>query len=164
MEGVILKVFVSYSLKDMAWVAGLGDWLRSIGDVEVFVSEYETPAGAVLVDEIKGKIDWCDVFLVLLSSNSARSEWVQQEIGYAIACHKYVIPLTVEPGALPQGMIKGIRAVDLSKDSEVASLQLYQALESLKVQEANRRALLILGGIILGLATAIMVGKDSENS
>lgn len=147
-----LKVFVSYSSKDMAWVAGLREWLHTVGGLEVFVSEYETPAGAVLVDTIESRINWADVFLVVLSSNSATSEWVQNEVGYAVAQEKQIIPIIVEHGALPGGMIRGVRAVDVSRDTDVASRQLYEALERLKVEAANRRGLLVLGGIILGLA------------
>jgi len=154
-----LKVFVSYSSKDLAWVANLREWLDSIKDLEVdlFVSEYDTPSGASLIDTVKSHIDQADVVLVVLSSNSAQSIWVQQEIGYANGVYRtrgkpVTIPIVIEGGVLPDGMIQGVRAVDVSRDTEVASRQLYEALERLKVEAANRRGLLVLGGIILGLA------------
>jgi hypothetical protein len=64
-------------------------------------------------EKLKKMIRDADVFLVLLTSTSAKSAWVNQEVGYALAHEKHIWPLAIESDVSPIGMLAGLQAYSL---------------------------------------------------
>lgn len=148
------KVFISHSTRDQGLVISLANLLSKYG-VEVFVAEWYLAPDERLDKKVFGRITNSDCVVVLLTQNGIRSNWVQQEIGYALSAgfgkDKPLIPL-VE---------KGIESKDLGalQDKDYIEYNPYWPQEalirtstyvrSLKLRkEEQEKALLIAGGII----------------
>ena len=74
-------VFVSHSTDDFELVNKLARAMGRIG-IRPFLSEYYMSAGAETAKKIKDAIQDCNCFVPILTKNSIRSQWVNQEIGY----------------------------------------------------------------------------------
>jgi len=84
-------VFVSYARQDQTYVEELASYLRSQGfDVWTDAAIY---GGAQWLDSIVQKIDSCAAYIVVMSPEARRSQWVQREILRAQAQKKQIMPL-----------------------------------------------------------------------
>jgi len=86
-----LKVFISHSTADMDIVYELYTWLWGEG-LEAYVAELYPAPGIPLPSKVAGAIDSCDCLIAFLTADGNRSEFVQQEIGYALGRRKFVVP------------------------------------------------------------------------
>ncbi|MBX6722762.1 MAG: toll/interleukin-1 receptor domain-containing protein, partial [Dactylosporangium sp.] len=84
-------VFISYSRRDRPYVELLDTHLAGAGVAVWFDERIEY--GQAWTAEISDKLDNCAAVLVIMTPESARSEWVDREITYARQNHKPVIPL-----------------------------------------------------------------------
>ena len=89
--------------------------------------------------------------VVLLTRNGIRSNWVQQEIGYAIRAGKPIIPLVekeVDPKVL--GALQGKDRIEYDPlQPQGALIKASTYVKSLKLKkEEQEKALLIAGGIL----------------
>jgi hypothetical protein len=104
-------VFLSHSEQDEQLIARIHDALSKLG-LEVYVEEYESAYGEDIVNCVSDAIERSNYFLVVLTEKSIKSQWVNQEIGYAYALEKDIIPVRVgeihHTGMV--GNIKGIKA------------------------------------------------------
>lgn len=89
------EVFMSHSFHDKEWVQYIADHLRRI-DIQPYLFEYDIQPGRYHAEKVKESIDRCDSMIVLITKNSQFSPYVNNEIGYADAKEKLIIPL-VEP-------------------------------------------------------------------
>src|SRR5262249_1931475 len=62
------------------------------------------------------------LFLPFITATSAERPWLHQEIGFAMALGKPVLPVTL--GAVPVGLINGIQALQLREDLSDAAAKL----------------------------------------
>ena len=99
-----MTVFISYSRKDEALVHFLAYVLEN-GGIKCRVDR-NLPTGQQFDAELRTMIKEVDLVLVLLSERSLRSQWVNQEIGFATALGKVVYPLVVERNVAPDGLLK----------------------------------------------------------
>jgi len=109
-----LKVFVSYSSKDMSTVTQITKELEAL-DIDVFVAEDSIKPGENINVSIIKNIKDRDMFILLWSKNSSESDYVKQEIGIAKGADKQIIPFVLDDGiALPEFIkdIKYIRAYE----------------------------------------------------
>ena len=87
------KVFIShatYADGNLAnWIAEALDRLH----IRAFVYERYQIGGRNRFDTIRMMIQACPYFLVILTSEGIASQWVNQEIGYAIALRREPIPV-----------------------------------------------------------------------
>ncbi len=91
------KVFLSHSEADAALTQRICDTLDRL-HIRTFVYEYYPKGGANRFETIKTEIKGTEYFLVLITSNGLQSQWVNQEIGYAVGVGKTPIPiLEVDP-------------------------------------------------------------------
>lgn len=113
------KAFLSYSHEDKVFAETIARALRSNG-IEVWFDEWEIKAGDSLVQKIfaEGLRD-CDIFLVVLSEISVRSNWVRHELDAAMVKKiegiTRIIPLIKEKCDIPLPL-KALLWVDLSSD------------------------------------------------
>lgn len=97
-----LRIFLSYNTKDKKEVGKIKNHLSYFG-FEVFLAHEDITPTAQWQDEIKKNLKKCDIFIPVLTSNFMDSEWTNQEIGFAIALDKFIIPLQCE--ILPPGFL-----------------------------------------------------------
>lgn len=88
-------VFISYSSKDIKFVKQLTDMMNQEN-----ISYWKAPdmikPGSNYAKEIPKAISECELFLLILSSNSQDSIWVEKELDSAICCRKKIIPLRID--------------------------------------------------------------------
>ena len=101
-------MFVSYSTRDRGAIQPILNSLACILDVRV--SEDINRAGEPLPPKVTSDIKSSNVILVFLTPNSATSQWVNQELGYAVSHREreggepLIIPV-VEEGFQPSGFV-----------------------------------------------------------
>lgn len=87
------KVFISHATTEdgelAAWIEEALDRLH----IRAFVYERYPRGGQNRFERIKGTIRACPYFLALLTSDGIASQWVNQEIGYAVGVGKAPIPV-----------------------------------------------------------------------
>jgi len=85
-----IHVFLSYSLFDKEYAHKLHRILSQRFDYRVFTTELLS-AGEDWKSKLKDELLRCDIFVVLLSSNSLHSGWVLSVLGAAWALNKPII-------------------------------------------------------------------------
>jgi hypothetical protein len=87
------KVFISHAtIPDSSLANWMADALDRI-HIRAYVYERYQMGGQNRFEVIKSMISTCPYFLVLLTKEGISSQWVNQEIGYAIAKGKNPIPI-----------------------------------------------------------------------
>lgn len=144
------KVFISHSSRDQGLVISLANLLSKFG-IKVVVAEWYLTPGEPIERKVFDQIERSDCVVALLTRNGIRSNWVQQEIGFALKTKRPLIPI-VE---------KGVDEKDLGalRDKEYIEYDPYQPrhalirasnyVQSLKLKKADQeRTLLVAGGIL----------------
>lgn len=155
------KVFFSHSVRDNDWV----QWItRNVTgpDMKVWLSEYDVQPGQYITSKVERNISDCDCFVVLLTVNSQQSAFVQNEIGFAQAHKKPIVPLA-ESGIdqTKLGMLTGREYIAFDKRLPYEALRevtnfLYND-KSIKERDSN----IVIGGF-LGLLFAALVSGDKK--
>lgn len=102
------RVFISYSRRDSDMASRIEAILNRNGMMPMRDKSFA--AGSGFHNQIRTYIAHSHVFLPIITKNSARRNWVQQEIGYAMAINVPVLPV-VAPGKLPEGMPSQLQAL-----------------------------------------------------
>jgi hypothetical protein len=105
MKHSTLKVFISYSRKNMDFVERLIDSLEPHG-FQAWIDRRKLEGGQVFDREIRNAIDDADAMLVVLSQDAVDSMWVRKEWQYAKKQKKLVIPLIYFPCRIPRGLTR----------------------------------------------------------
>src|SRR4030067_854475 len=122
------KIFISYSSKDKFFVDQLADDLKTY-DIDVWEYSTRVLAGEQIERKISQAIKDADYYLVVLSPNSVKSEWVNSELTKAIgiennkAKKKFVIPVLFEDCELPN-LISDKQYVNFVADYQTGLQQL----------------------------------------
>ena len=106
------RVFISYSHADRECVRVIANILQQLGLVALW--DKDLIAGTGFSDVIQRFIENCHIFMPFFSDSAANRPWVNQEIGFAKAHRKPILPVTIGPD--PSGMIRGTHAVRLKRD------------------------------------------------
>lgn len=96
-------VFISYSRDDRAYVEKLARYLDTVGVPTWW--DYRIAPGVRFPTEIQDRIDSCAAFVVVLTPTAVASDWVQDELHYALHQNKAVLPLVLERCRLPLRII-----------------------------------------------------------
>jgi hypothetical protein len=89
-------IFMSYSASDRPWVEWLANHASTIG-IATYLFDHDPQPGRDIANKVKQQIEQSDALVVFLTANSRSSAYVHQEIGFAEASKKIIIPL-VQPG------------------------------------------------------------------
>lgn len=116
---MVLDVFVSHSERDEDLVS-LVKYSIEVLDLDAYVEMYEEYYGEDAIELIQEAIEGCEYFFAILTEESVKSPWVNQEIGYACALEKNIVPVRVGNVKVP-GMIYGLKAIK-SKPDDVEDL------------------------------------------
>lgn len=116
MANVVPKIFLSYSTRD-AVLARMIVHVFAENGVECFLAERDIQTGSEFDSKICDQIRHTNVLLVLWSSSSASSPWVNQEVGMALAHKVPVWPVAIEEISI-QGAIFSKQGFYLSRHSD----------------------------------------------
>ena len=146
------NVFISHSVTDLNIVYQFKHWLE-VNAISVWVADTQPQMGVSLPLKISNGINQCDSVIAILTQNGERSAWVNQEIGYAKARGKLVIPV-VEPGVDPKGFVAGVEYTTFQPSDPVKAITsivnyLIRLKTSKEEQQQLEGALLVLFGILI---------------
>lgn len=150
------SIFFSHSSRDRQWCEWLAAEAAKVG-VEAYLAEHDPRPGTLLADKVKRAIDGCHAFVVLLTRNTADSSYVHQEVGYALAQRKLVIPL-VQPtaGAQQLSLLQGIEYIEFDFEDPHAGRESFAA-ELRRVAEKQRKQNELETLIAIGACVALIV-------
>lgn len=144
------SIFFSHSGADKRWAVWIAEAAKK-GGMEVYLFEHDPRPGVEIAQKIKAAILNSDALVVLLTPRGHSSAYVQQEIGYAEAQSKLIIPLVwsnVQKPAL--AMLEGREYVALDPASpQVALSTLLRYLQQLKAKKEASQAVLGFGALVV---------------
>lgn len=85
------KIFISYSSTDRTTANSLAKAVKAAG-LGHFLYESDIGWGDNIREKIGEGLRECFALIVVLSSASAKSEWVSYEVGYAVALDRLILP------------------------------------------------------------------------
>jgi hypothetical protein len=107
-----IRIFISYCHEDRAFAKRTATVLGSLGLLAIW--DDKLSAGCRFRDELRDLISCAQVFLVLLTRESAARPWVLQETGYAAALNIPIVPVSIT--SPPEGLIGDLHAVRVHAD------------------------------------------------
>jgi hypothetical protein len=145
------NVFISHSISDSHVV----DQFKSVLEVNgigVYIALIQPQYGTSLPLKVSKAISRSDCVIAVLTQNGARSEWVNQEIGYASRSGKTIIPV-VEDGIELKGFVAGVEYITFkATDPAAAITDVTKYVSKLKTgkeqQEKLEAVLIVLVGIL----------------
>ena len=108
------KLFISYSRKDIGFVRTLAGDLEKAG-YDVWWDLTDLRGGDDWLRVIPSAIESSEFFIVVLSPNSAVSDWVKKEYTQALSSGKKIIPLMLARSSVPFAL-NTINYVDFTSD------------------------------------------------
>lgn len=113
-----VKVFLSHSDRDRKFVMGLAKVLQRHG-VQVWYSRTSISAARQWYDEIGTALNKCNWFLVVLTPDALKSNWVWEEVVYATTVRRYrrrIVPLVYKSSNYKKKFwtLSNIEAVDFT--------------------------------------------------
>jgi hypothetical protein len=111
-----IRVFISYSHKDRDIAEKISRALEA-NKIDPLWDDNLIP-GTGFHEQIKDYIAQSHILMPLLTESSSKRGWVHQEIGYAMALHIPVFPLTTED-ILPGGMLQMIHTMKIVNDEQI---------------------------------------------
>ena len=125
------ETFLSHSAQDHRFTSRLAATLREHG-IPVWYSPTEIVGAQQWHDQIGAALSRCDSFIVVLSPNSVKSQWVQRELLYALNDARYVeriTPLLYRRCDIERlsWTLSGFHRVDFTKRFEDGCSQLLRA-------------------------------------
>ncbi|HJQ14549.1 MAG TPA: TIR domain-containing protein [Anaerolineales bacterium] len=115
------QIFISYSRKDIGFVRKLAGDLEKAG-YDVWWDLTDLRGGDDWLRVIPAAIESSEHFIVVLSPNSAISDWVKKEYTQALSLRKKIIPLMLTRATVPFAL-NTINYVDFTSDDYAANLQ-----------------------------------------
>ena len=109
------EVFLSHAEADRAAFEQVYELLARAG-LTVWTSWQDIQTGVDFKAAIERGIEATNTLVYLLSPESLRSPWCQQELAYALALNKHIVPVLIKPvplDTLPD-VLKGLQFVDLT--------------------------------------------------
>lgn len=134
------SVFVSHSVRDLDVVYQFKYWLE-VNGIGVYVADTQPQYGTPLPAKIANAINQSDCVVAILTTYGDRSDWVNQEIGYAVRGGKLVIPV-VEQGVNLKGFIADVEYVTFQpNDPATAITNVINYLSRLKATKEQQQTL-----------------------
>jgi len=118
------EVFLSYSHEDNAVAGRIKKILETYG-VSAFLAHEDLEVSSQWRAEILHHLDTCSALIAIVTHNSSKSAWCNQELGIAIGKKLTPIPLLIGPSELLQGFLESYQAetvTDSNLDAVVKSL------------------------------------------
>jgi hypothetical protein len=120
MQSNMAQIFISYSRKDIGFVRKLAGDLEKAG-YNVWWDLTDLRGGDDWPRVIPAAIESSQYVIVVLSPNSAISDWVEKEYTQALSLRKKIIPIMIESSRVPFAL-NTINYVDFTGEDYAASL------------------------------------------
>lgn len=144
------KVFVSHSTADLGLVYQLKYWLE-VNGIETYLAEAHPQPSVSLSAKISAAIDQSNCVIAVLTRDGTRSQWVNQEIGYAKKAGKIIVPL-VEQGVPHTGFVQGVEYVPFIRENPTDAVgRIVKHLADLKAEREAQDKMIAGFLILLGL-------------
>lgn len=132
-----MRIFVSYARVDKPICIQLVETL-SVHDIWYDQRLY---AGQHWWKEILRRLDWCEIFIYLLSAESLTSEYCQKELDIAQRIGREIIPILIQPGVELPPEIAKLQYIDVSQGitAENVALLLNSVLNAERVLNGIRQ-------------------------
>jgi hypothetical protein len=106
-----IKIFISYSSKYKGLAGKIKEVLKKYG-TDAFLAHEDIFPSSNWEEILKNRLIYSDVFLPILTDDFCKSEYCDQETGFAVSLNKKIIPVKVDND--PYGFIRSIQAVKLN--------------------------------------------------
>lgn len=153
-----LKVFLSFASEDKQTAGHYKKHLEKYYGFQVFVAHEDNVPSCDWDPEIKNNISSANIFMVLVSINSANSPFVNQEIGIAIGSNVRIFPIKIDE-TNPFGFIYKIHGFPYMGDEDYSILKNGSKLFS--ILTSTRKEFLAFGNI--AIESAIHALSSSPN-
>ncbi len=143
-------IFISYARKDGSAVAEeLADRLRAF-DYDVFLDVQSIRAGTRWRFELRRRIGWADLIILLVTPGSNESEHVSNEVAMAESINRPILPIQIGDTPVPEYLKSEWQCVKLENQNyDRVLLEIEQTLRHLPVRPLSRFLPLVLLLIIL---------------
>lgn len=151
------EIFVSYAQPDAELAQQIFQRAYEAG-IKAYLYQHHQSPGVTIGPNVLKQINNADAVVVLFTKAGARSAYVNQEIGAALAFEKRVIAIveqSVAPGRL--GMLNGVEHVPLVANSDAVLHKVVVALQKAKEKKSN--LLWSIGSILVTLFVTSQVKK-----
>ncbi len=111
-----MTVFISYSRKDLEFVQKLAGDLEQ-ASYKVWWDQTGLQAGEDWVRSIPNAILSSNYFIVVITSDSIASDWVEKEITQALQADRRIIPIRRDPSDVPFQLIT-LNPIDFQKNED----------------------------------------------
>jgi TIR domain len=157
-----VSIFFSHSTKDRSWCALLAMEAAKVG-VTPYLAEHDPRPGTDLAAKVSSNISKSQGVVVLLTQNTANSAYVHQEVGWAMARGKLVIPL-VQPGIADAqlAMLNGLEYIPFDFEHPQAGMESYTQALARVAEKQRKREDDIETLIAVGLVVMLMIMVLSE--
>ena len=125
------KIFISYSRIDTDAVNQLVSKLEEVG-YDVWIDREGIQGGEKWRSEIVKAIESSDIFMLILSPNSIKSQNVLKELDLAELKKIRIIPVILHPVSIPHAMeyqMVGLQRIDLSENFDAGFMRLVTAFK-----------------------------------
>ncbi|MHB8105707.1 MAG: toll/interleukin-1 receptor domain-containing protein, partial [Dehalococcoidales bacterium] len=105
-------------------------------------------AGTLLAGKVSNAIEQSNCVIAFLTQDGARSNWVNQEIGYAKRAGKIVIPVA-EEGVPQTGFVQGVEYIPFNRENPIEAVNnIVIYLKKLKADKESQE-IMIAGFLLL---------------
>jgi hypothetical protein len=147
------NIFISYSTKDLGTVEHIKGMLDN-PRIETFFAENSVDPGKSLVKKIYPAIKKADLFLLIWSSNSQKSDWVAREIELARSEDKIIVPIKIDKESELPGVLSDIKYIPFHESPEKVINWIQENVFSTAKAKASEPVVwLLLGATLIWLLT-----------
>ena len=153
------KIFVSYSSHDLKSVDEITNEMSGT-NCEIFVAEHSILPSQNLSQTIEDAIKKCDLFVLFWGKKTEQSKWVKQEIGYAKALKKRILPLVLNKGIELPGFIQGLKYLKIFQKNAFTTARkvileiVEEKIENEKLNKQRAKNNIIIFGVTVFLIWA----------
>lgn len=152
-------VFISHSVSDLNVVYQFQYWLK-VNGIGVYVAMRQPQLGISLPIKVSNAIQQSDCVIAILTQSGDKSAWVNQEIGYAKAAGKLIIPV-VEEGVDPKGFVADVEYVTFKPNDPAKAINdVIKYLKRLKATKEQQEQLLAGLIVLFGILALAAISQD----
>jgi hypothetical protein len=162
-----LEVFLSHATADRDHVALVQRQIEALG-ITVYLAEHDPKPGTSIASKVEAALERCHAVVVLITTNSVNSAYVQQEVGLARAHDKPILPIvdkSVDPQTL--GMLSEVERLELDVHRPAEAMaRISESLQPLVVAQVQTTNVSVtiaperpdLGTLVLVAGLSLLVG------
>jgi nucleoside 2-deoxyribosyltransferase len=134
-----LEVFLSHASTDREHVEVVRRQIEAHG-IHVYLAELDPKPGTQLAEKVKEAIERADAVVVLVTTASMNSAYVQQEIGVSLACGRPIIPIVdIAVAKVDLAMLTGVEYLELDMTQPAEAMaKVTASLQPLVMAQAER--------------------------